>query len=189
MEGTGILLKRRSGVADALKDNMSDYNRTTRECSVSQLQPELRQAIQNYFQEQNLGDPETETLLCCETVSTRKSSGWLDSLLSGNVDATIHMGMLLTAELLIWVRKGDQSATVLTAADLKEIQVKVHASLFDKDNGLEIVGFVRDSQSRIRGYVGMGAEPAAQKFCEEVEKAVARVKPPAEKGFARWLRG
>ncbi|CAG1013341.1 hypothetical protein ANAEL_04674 [Anaerolineales bacterium] len=168
---------------------MSDYERATRGCSVSQLQPELRQAIQNYFQEQNLGDPGTEAVLCCETISTRKSSGWLDSLLSGNVDATIHMGMLLTAGLLIWVRKGDRSDIVLTAADLKEIQVKIHASFFDKDNGLEITGFVRDAQSRIHGYVGMGAEPAAQKFCEEVEKAVAKVKPPAEKGFARWLRG
>ncbi len=168
---------------------MSDYNRATRECSVSQLQPDLRRAIQNYFREQNLGDPETENLLCCETVSTRKSSGWLGSLLTSNEDATIHTGMLLTAGLLIWARKGDQSPPVVTAADLKEIQVKAHASLVDRDRGLEISGFVRDSKNRVRGYVGMGSEPAAQKFCEEVEKAVASLKPPAEKGFARWWRG
>jgi hypothetical protein len=167
---------------------MSDYNRTTRECPVSQLQPELRQAIQNYFREQNLGDPETETLLCCETVSTRKSSGWLGFLLTSGKDTTIHTGMLLTSEWLVWVRKGDQSSTVLNAASLKEIQVKAYLSLLNKDNGLEITGYTRDSQGRARGYVGLGPEPAAQKFCEEVEKAVASLKPPAEKGFARWLR-
>jgi hypothetical protein len=164
---------------------MTDYNRATRECSVSQLQTELRQAVQNYFREQALGNPETETLLCCETVSTRKGSGWLTS----GADQTIHTGMLLGAEWLIWVRKGDRSDTVLTAANLKEIQVKIHASLIDRDHGLEIAGFVRHSKNRVRGYVGMGPEPAAQKFCAEVEKAVASLKPPAEKGFARWWRG
>lgn len=164
---------------------MSDYDRTTRECTIRQLQPDLREAIQKYFREQSLGDPETETLLCCETVSTRKSSGWLTS----GEDETIHTGMLLGAEWLIWVRKGDRSATVLTAANLKEIQVKIHASLIDRDYGLEITGFVRDAKSRVRGYVGMGKEPAAQKFCAEVEKAVASLKPPAEKGFSRWWRG
>ena len=166
---------------------MSDYNRTTRECPVNQLHPELRQAVQNYFQKHELGDPETETLMCCETVSTRKSSGWVGTLLNGGEDTTIHTGMLLTSEWLIWVRKGDQSSTVLNAASLKEIQVKAYLSLLNKDNGLEITGYTRDSQGRARGYVGMGTELAAQRFCEEVEKAVAKVKPPAEKGFARWF--
>lgn len=168
---------------------MSDYNRITRECSVSQLQTELRQAVQNYFREQSLGDPETQTLLCCETVSTRKNAGVLSSLLASGEDETMHTGMLLGAEWLIWVRKGDRSPTVLTAANLKEIQVKVHASLIDRDHGLEITGFVWDAKNRVRGYVGMGPEPAAQKFCEEVEKAVASLRPPAEKGFSRWWRG
>ena len=36
---------------------MSDYNRTTRECQVSQLHPEVLLALRNYFQEQKLGDP------------------------------------------------------------------------------------------------------------------------------------
>ena len=168
---------------------MSDYNRTTRECTVSQLQPDLRQAVQNYFREQDLGNPETETLMCCETVSTRKSSGWLGTLLNGGEDATIHTGMLLTSEWLVWVRKGDRSSTVLNAASLKEIQVKTYLSLVNKDNGLEISGYTRDSQGRARGYVGMGPELAAQRFCEEVEKAVAKVKPPAAKPFSRWFGG
>lgn len=168
---------------------MSNYNRTTRECPVSQLQPDLRQAIQNYFREQNLGDPETETLMCCETVSTRKSTGWLGSLLTSGEDTTIHTGMLFTAEALIWARKGDRSTVALTAASLKEIQVRVHASLIDRDHGLDINGFVRDAKSRASGYIGMGPEPAAQKFCEEVEKAVAKLKPPVQKPFTRWFGG
>lgn len=168
---------------------MSDYNRTTRECSVSQLQPELRQAVQDYFQKHELGDPAAETLMCCETISTRKNVDGIFSFLTSSGDATIHTGMLLTSEWLVWVRKGDRSDTVLTAASLKEIQVKTYLSILNKDNGLEIAGFIRDSQSQVRGYIGMGLEPAAQKFCEEVEKAVAKVKPPAPKPFSRWFGG
>jgi len=168
---------------------MSDYNRTTRECFVSQLQPELRQAIKNYFREQDLGNPDTETLLCCETVSTRKSSSWLGTLLNGGEDATIYTAMLFTPEWLIWVRKGDASNTVLNAANLKEIQVKTYLSLLNKDNGLEVGGYTKDSKGSVRGYVGLGPELAAQKFCEEIEKAVAKVKPPAAKPFSRWFGG
>jgi hypothetical protein len=168
---------------------MSDYNRTTRECPASQLQPDLRQAIKNYFREQDLGNPDTETMLCCETISTRKSSGWLGFLLNSGEDTTSYTAMLFTSEWLIWVRKGDQSSTVLNAANLKEIQVKAYVSLLNKDNGLEITGYTKDSKGRVRGYVGLGPEPAAQKFCEEIEKAVAKVKPPAPKPFSRWFGG
>jgi len=49
------------------EQNMSNYHRITRECTVSQLHPELRQAIQSYFQAHDLGNPETESLMCCET--------------------------------------------------------------------------------------------------------------------------
>jgi hypothetical protein len=168
---------------------MSDYNRTTRECSVSQLHPELRQAIQSYFQEHNLGDPEAETLMCCETISTRKSSSGLVSLLKGAGDTTIHMGMLLTSEWLIWVWRGDQPGTVLNAANLKEIQARTYQSFLTKDTGLEILGYIRDSKSPVRGHVGMGAELAAQKFCEEVEKEISKVNPPPKKSLPKWLGG
>jgi hypothetical protein len=169
---------------------MSDYNRTTRECSVSQLHPELRQAIRSYFQEHQLGNLDTETLMCCETISEKKSLGRLTSLLKGPEEATIHTGMLLTSQWLIWVKKGDQSGTVLNAANLKEIQVRTYASIFAPDTGLEISGFIGDSKSQVRGYVGMGTELAAQKFCEEVQKAIDIINPPPPpKKLPKWLGG
>ena len=157
---------------------MSDYNRTTRECSVNQLHPELRQAIRNYFQERELGNLEAETLMCCETISEKKSFGSLGSLLKGVQETTIHMGMLLTSQWLIWVRKGDQSGVILNVANLKEIQVRDYASLFAPDTGLEILGYIGDAKQQARGYIGMGTEAAAQKFCEEVQKAIVAANPP-----------
>jgi hypothetical protein len=168
---------------------MSNYNRTTRECSVSQLHPELRQTIRGHFQEQNLGDPETECLVCCETVSEKKDSSRLVSWLKSGMDSTIHVGMLLMPEQLIWVRRGDRSATVLNAANLIDIQVREYKSIFTKETGLEIFGFISTSKGQVHGYVGMGEEESAQKFCEAVQNAVNALQPPpAEKtGLARWL--
>jgi hypothetical protein len=168
---------------------MSDYNRTTRECSVSQLHPEIRQAIQSYFQEHELGDLEAETLMCCETISTKKNSSGLVSLLKGTEDGTTHMGMLLTPQWLIWARRGGESGIVLNAANLKEIQVRSFLSILTKDTGLEISGYIADTKSQVRGYIGMGTELAAQKFFEEVQKAITVVTPPTKKGWPKWLGG
>lgn len=168
---------------------MSEYIRTTRECSVRQFQPELLQPIQNYFQEHRLGALEAEALLCCETLSKKKSAGKMASWLSGNLDTTIYTGMLLTSEWLIWVQHGDQSGTRLNAADLKQIRAEVYNSPLTKETGLEIFGYISDSKIRVRGYIGMGAGPATQKFCEGVIEAINKVKPPPKKGLFRWLTG
>ena len=170
---------------------MSDYNRTTRECTVNQLHPELRHAIRGYFKEHELGDLDAETLICCETISEKKDFGGLASLLKGTLDTKIQTGMLLTSEWLIWVRKTDQSAAVLNAANLKEIEVKTYTTLFTKDSGLEIFGYIANSKGPIRGRIAMGKESAAQKFCEEVENAVSKLKPPPplKKNLPKWLGG
>jgi hypothetical protein len=170
---------------------MSDYQHTTRECSVRQLRPELFQAVQVYFQEHKLGSLDAEVLMCCETLSRKKNDNKLLFLLQGESDTMIHIGMLLTSERLIWVRSGDQSGTRLNVANLKEIQVRAFSPLFSKDTGLEIYGYVEGSKSRVRGYIGMGSESVTQKFCEEVQQAIDKVRPPSEKGkwWARLLGG
>ncbi|MBN2004240.1 MAG: hypothetical protein JXA21_12875 [Anaerolineae bacterium] len=168
---------------------MSIYNRTTRECLPSQWPPESYQAIQNYFQEQQLGNPETEFVACCETISSKGNTNWLLSWLNGELDATVHTGILLTSERLIWVRNADSSGVVLTAANLKEIRIGTYAPQFTRDTGLEIIGYVQGSKGRIRGYIGMGPEPAAQKFRDEVKEAIDKINPPSKRRLPKWLGG
>jgi hypothetical protein len=168
---------------------MSTYNRTTRECLVSQLRPELYQAIRDHFQDQQLGDPETEALMCCETISRKKDAGRLASWLDGEGEATIYTGMLLTSQRLIWVRSAGSVSVVLIAADLKDIRVRAYASPLTGDTGLEVFGFIGGSKGRVRGYIGMGPELAAQKFCEAVVQAIETVNPPAKRKLLRWLTG
>ena len=168
---------------------MSSYNRTTRECLVNELRPELYQAVQAYFQEQQLGDPETEALMCCETTSRKKDAGRLASGLEGDRDDTIYTGMLFTSQHLIWVRSGNGSDVVLNAAALKQIRVRAYTSPLTSDTGLEVYGFIGDSKGRVRGYIGMGSGAAAQKFCEAVVQAVEAVNPPAKRRLFGWLIG
>jgi hypothetical protein len=166
---------------------MSAYIRTTRECSVSQLHPALLQAIQNYFQEHALGNLQADVVMCCETISRKKNAGKTVSWLDGRPDTIIYMGMLLTSQWLIWIHHGDQSGTRVNTASLNEIQAEFHTPLFTKDAGLRIVGFVGDDNTHIHGYIGMGRDLAAQKFCEEVRQAIIKANPPAQKDIFKWL--
>ncbi len=168
---------------------MSDYNRTTRECPVSRLRPELFLSLQNYFQEHKLGDLEAETLLCCETTSTKKSINKLISWLNDGLDTTVHTGILFTSQWLIWVRSGDKSGTYLASADLKQISVRVYTSLFTRDAGLEVSGHIEGSKGVMRGHIAMESAVAAQKFCDEVNQAIIKVNPPAPKNISRWWGG
>jgi hypothetical protein len=168
---------------------MSDYSRTTRKCLVSQLRPELLQAVRNYFRERNLGDPETETLLCCETISTKEKGRLLAFLFDRGMENTFYTGMLLTAQKLIWVRSGEQNDVVLTAADLTGIKVSAYTSASAKDIRFEISGYVGDKQDRVRGYVGLGMEADAQEFCEAVKREIERVRPPVQNKLPKWLGG
>jgi hypothetical protein len=172
---------------------MSDYTRITRKCLVSHLRPELRKAIRDYSPSQALDNEaeyhslSAETISCYETTSERKSTGKLTSWLNGRSDTITHVGILLTPERLIWVRWGDQSGALLTAANLKEIRVKVYASILTKDTGLEVYGFIGDSKSRVRGYIGMESALIAQEFCDEIRQAIDKVNPPVKRKVPWWL--
>ena len=165
---------------------MSDYIRRTRECSLGQLRPELVRAIREYAQNHHeLGNVEVEVLMCCETTSEKKSAGALAALLGDDPDTLLYTGMLVTPQWLIWARHGDQSGVTVSSAKLHDVQVRAFASRLLQDTGIEVSGYIGDSKGRVRGYIGMGPEPAAQKFCEQVQKAIDQVKPkPAKK--SRW---
>ncbi len=168
---------------------MSEYIRTTRECSADQLHPELLQAIQKYFQEYKLGHLGAETRRCCETISKKRSVSKTFAWMSGTPETIIYTGMLLTSQRLIWVHHGNVSGTLLNAAKLSEIRAEFYTPLFTKDAGLLIVGYIGDAKTRVRGHIGMGTDLAAQKFCEEVKQAINEINPPTKKDLFRWRAG
>ena len=168
---------------------MSDYTRTTRECTVSQLRPELFLAVRNYLREHNLGDPGTETLLCYETTSRKREANWLISWMNDGADTTIDMVVLFTSGWLIWVRSGDRSGVQLSSADLKQIAVRIYISLLAKEYGMEISGHIEGTKGMMRGVIAMESSSIAQTFCDELNKAIDKVNPPAQKGLSKWWGG
>jgi hypothetical protein len=168
---------------------MGDYTRSTRECSVRQVRPELRRALEEYFQKNSLGELEAEILLCCETVSEKKEMGWLATWLGDKAETLVYTAMLLTSTHLVWARSSQQTGVIVNAADLRFIRVKPFASLFISDTGLEISGLLGNTKGMARGYIGMGPEPITQKFCDDVRQAIDKVNPPSARKWPAWMGG
>jgi hypothetical protein len=168
---------------------MSSFIRTTRECSISQVNPTLARAIREYFQKHQVGDPESGTLLCCETIGEKQNPDSLVSRLDGNPDTKSFMAIILTAEWLIWGKSGERSGTVVTGARLKVITVKAFVAKRTKDMVLEVSGFINETKELVRGNLEMGPEPAAQKLCEEVGAAVLIANPPVKSKWPKWMGG
>jgi hypothetical protein len=166
---------------------MNGYARTTRECSISQLHPSLSQAIRDYFQAHQLGDPVSGSRMCCETISEKRKTGKLAAFLEGNPDTTIHLGILITDEWLIWAGSGDRSGTKVNGIRLKGLQVKTFVTRRTNNMQLEISGMIGGTKEYVRGILEMGSELAAQKFCAEVVRIVNQLTPPAKKSQFRWF--
>jgi hypothetical protein len=157
---------------------MSNYKRFTRECTLEQLRPELVHAIRGYLQEHGLAEVETQIEMCCETISERQKASAIAALLREDPDKVYYTGAFVTPQWLVWARSGDKTGTTVVSAQLREIHVKPLASLLVKDAGLEVSGFIGNSRIHAGGYIGLGPEAAAQKFCEKVKQAVDKVNPP-----------
>ena len=168
---------------------MISYVRTTRECRASQLQPGLYQAVRDYFETHQLGDLDTETLMCCETTSQIQNPNKLTSFLDGNPDSTNQLAMLLTAGWFIWARSGDRSGTTVSGAELKAIQVKAFVASRTKDITLEVSGFMADTKEFVRGDLEMSPDLAAQNFRDALGEAVLKANPPVKSKFPRWMGG
>ncbi len=157
---------------------MSNYKRITRECTLEQLRPELRHALRDYLSERGLAQVEAKIVMCCETISEKQKGSALASLLGEDPDTIYYTGAFLTPEWLVWAQSGDKTGVAVVSAQLKDIHVKPFASLLVKDAGLEVSGYVGNAHIRMGGYIGLGTESAAQKFCDEVKRAVDAANPP-----------
>lgn len=151
---------------------MGDYMRSTREYAFDQLRPELVQGIRDYLQKHELGAIEADILICCETTSEQTKRGFFHTLVRSE---TIHYtGMLVTPGWLIWATWGAKSGVVVMAARLEDIQVTDFASHLINDIGLEVFGFLIGFAERVSAFIGLGPEPAAQKFRTTLKAAAAQ---------------
>jgi hypothetical protein len=151
---------------------MSDYTRTTHECTPDSLRPELAAAIRKYIEQHELGDLESTVLICCETTSTKKKKR-----LFGGKPEVILTGAIVTPKWLIWAAGKENERLGVIAAKLRDVQVlDYEKSDFYKlipDTGLNIEGFPT-ADGIGSTFIGLGPEPAAQKFREVLRDALGK---------------
>lgn len=150
---------------------MSDYIRSTRECALSALRPEWAAALRRRLEREAWSDLEAEVLMCCETTSTKPKKG-----LFGKAEV-ILTAMLVTPRWLVWAtgREGESPAAVLVPLCDLQVQDYEQSDLHRlmPDAGLNINGLPTPVEGE-RGsvFLGLGPEPAAQKFREILRAAL-----------------
>ncbi|HLM02258.1 MAG TPA: hypothetical protein VK400_14490 [Pyrinomonadaceae bacterium] len=154
---------------------MREYQRTTRECSFDDFQPEIRSAIEKYAEKHDLGNVRAEALMCAETVSEKIKRGFFSKIFGG-ANYAQKISMLVTPERLLWCALDTGNNAVVLSARLSEVEISDFESNLVEDSGLDVFGFINQSPERVQAFIGLGAEPAAQKFRETVKETVAGAK-------------
>ncbi len=158
---------------------MGDWNRTTQECTLASLRPEVRQAIQKHIETYNLGPILSDPLMCIETQSVKKKKGLFGSGDSKPVIVTA----IVTPRWLVWVVEEKAVAALsvklhdLAAVDYKDTP----GYKLIPDTGIDLTGpftgrIGTEGEQRVSSFIGLGAEPAAVKFKETLLRSIRDAK-------------
>lgn len=156
---------------------MREYQRTTRECSFNDFEPEIQSAIRKFAGKYELGSIEDEALMCAVTVSEKiGKTGFFSKIFGGVTNYAQNVSMLVTPERLVWCTLDTRNNAVVLSARLSEIEISDFDSDLIQDNGLDVFGFINQSPERVQAFIGLGAEEAAQKFRRTLEDAAREAK-------------
>lgn len=152
---------------------MNAYTRSTRECKFGDLHPELSTAIRNHIEIYKLGEIESSILICCETTSTSKKTG-----LFASGDETSITGMFVTTQFLIWTGGKEKGKPSVRSALLRNIEVQdfENTAMYrvNPDSGMNIVGRYTDVTKQGQSFIGLGPDPAGEKFRQVLQHAIQK---------------
>jgi hypothetical protein len=168
---------------------MSDYTRTTRECTFAELRPELIDAIRAYAKRQQWDNWEAEVLACCETSTERTDTSRLDAWLNGSAAAISHLALIATPDRLIWAYSSDRAPVGVASAQYRDMQLKIFFPKTATGIAVEIYARMDGTHEKTGGRFMLDGSPAARHFAEEVKRATDPLYPPEKprrKLFGRW---
>ena len=170
---------------------MSEYHRTTRECTLDQLRPELVAAMRTYAQRQQWANLEAEVLACCETTTERTSTNPVDAWLNGNAPTITHLALIATPDRLIWAYSRDSANTGTASAQYKDMRLKIFTPKHTQDIAVDIYAHMDGTREKAGGRLRLDSGPDAHKFCDAVMRATdtlypPEVKKPRRKWFGLW---
>jgi hypothetical protein len=111
--------------------------------------------------------------MCCETISTGQKKG----LLRRKTEEVILTGVMITPQWLIWASGKENEAPGVLSARLHDIQVQDYekSDMYKmiQDTGLNVSGLpTKDGLGS--AFIGLGPEPAAQRFRAVLKDAPAK---------------
>lgn len=149
---------------------MGDYHRVTHECTLDSMHPVLASAIRAHIEKYELEFAVESLLICCETISTKQKK----RLFSRRTEVEIT-GIVLTSQWLLWAGGKENETPGVLSANLHNLRVedyeKSNMVKMKQDTGLNVFGFQTGNDVGSI-FIGLGSEPAAQKFRDLLKKAV-----------------
>jgi len=151
---------------------MKAFTRSTHEDTIEDMRSELSSAIRKHIETYQLGDIESSLLICCETTSTSQKTG-----LFANGNETTITGMLVTPQLLVWTN-GKKGKPVVTSALLRNIDAHdfENTAMYkvNPDSGMNITGRYTDVTKQGQSFIGLGSDPAGEKFRQVLQHAIQK---------------
>lgn len=155
---------------------MNAFTRSTRECQIADIHPDLAAAFRKHAEFYKMDDLESSALICCETISTRQKKGRF-----ANGKETVTTGMLVTSKFLVWTSGEEKGKPVVLSALLRNISVQDFENTgmyrVAPDFGLNISGRYTDVTKQGQTFIGLGADPAGEKFRLILQHAIQRSQP------------
>jgi hypothetical protein len=153
---------------------MSETTRTTRLCSINELNPVLSAALRAHVKQYQLGDLETSILICAETVSVQPKKSFF-----GGTEKAISAAFV-TPDRLVWAESINQKVAEVNSALLSHIDIHDYAGsamgTITPDTGLNITGRYTNAVKTGQAFIGLGADANGIKFREVLHAAVEKQK-------------
>ncbi len=168
---------------------MSHYHRTTRECSLADLRPELAVAIRAHAQRLQWKDFESTLVACCETTTERSSTNSLDKWLHSSAPQLSHVALMATPDRLIWAYASDRAPAGAASALFKDMRLKLFMPKTSTGIAVDIYARMDGSGVKTGGRFMLEDGLAARHFCDEIKRATDLLRVPEDvKPRRKWFR-
>ncbi len=155
---------------------MSEWQRTTQAVMPGNGRADLLAAINAHIETYHLGPILSDALMAVQTTSEKKKKG----LFGGSGDKTAVCLAIVTPGWLIWAVAGDKSGVSALSVPLQQATITDYALSPNykllPDSGLDVSGPLTGQiglhgNQFVLAFIGLGSEPAAQKFKTAVQNA------------------
>jgi hypothetical protein len=153
---------------------MSVYERESRACDLTGMDPVLAGRIKVWADEMGLTPALAKAVAGCETVSGRYGAQGIFGRMS-QMPKHVVTGALLTPGWLIWATKADEGEPFVNGVRLADVQIRDYRSTPEYklmvDEGLQIDGVPGGSPETSSMFLGLDEDPDGRTFKEQVLSA------------------